>query len=105
MVIHPDGVIDFLDKLPVKALWGVGPATVKRLAQLGITCRFRITNISARCPEGCIRKGAGAHLTDHFGIDERSVEPTHEAKSISNEETFASDLFDLPRVHSEIFTF
>ena len=37
MVIHPDGVIDFLDKLPVEALWEVGPATVKRLAQLGIT--------------------------------------------------------------------
>ena len=49
-------------------------------------------------------KVQGAHLHRlSFGIDERSVEPTHEAKSISNEETFASDLFDLPRVHSEIF--
>ena len=46
----------------------------------------------------------GAHLHRlSFGIDERNVEPTREAKSISNEETFASDLFDLPRVHSEIF--
>ena len=103
MVIHPDGVIDFLDKLSVKALWGVGPATVKRLAQLGITGVSELRTFPLGALKDALGKVQGAHLHRlSFGIDERSVEPTHEAKSISNEETFANDLFDLPRVHSEI---
>ena len=104
MVIHPDGVIDFLDKLPVKALWGVGPATVKRLAQLGITAVSELRTFPLIALKDALGKVQGAHLHRlSFGIDERNVEPTREAKSISNEETFASDLFGLPRVHSEIF--
>ena len=104
MVIHPDGVIAFLDKLPVEALWGVGPATVKRLAQLGITAVSELRTFPLSALKGALGKVQGAHLHRlSLGIDDRSVEPTHVAKSVSNEETFATDLFDLSRVHSEIF--
>ena len=75
----------------------------KRLAQLGITGVFELRTFPLGALKDALGKVQGAHLHRlSFGIDERSVEPTHEAKSISNEETFASDLFDLPRVHSEI---
>ena len=103
MVIHPDGVISFLDKLPVRALWGVGPATVKKLAQLGITTVSELRKFPLSTLKGTLGKTQGSHLHRlSFGIDERNVEPTQVAKSISNEETFTSDLFDLTKIHSEI---
>ena len=34
--IHPERAIDFIDRLPVEAFWGVGPATAARLHALGI---------------------------------------------------------------------
>jgi DNA polymerase-4 len=50
-----------------------------------------------------IGKVKGAHIKRlSFGIDERNVEPAQVAKSISSEETFVTDLFELVKVHSEI---
>ena len=34
-VVHPDGVRDFLDPLPVKKMWGVGKVTQQLLIHLG----------------------------------------------------------------------
>ena len=103
MVIHPDGIIDFLDKLPVKSLWGVGPATTRRLAQLGITTVSELRTFPLGVLKDALGKVQGAHLKRlSFGIDERNVEPAQVAKSISSEETFVTDLFELVKVHSEI---
>ncbi len=102
-VVHPDDALDFLSPLPVKALWGVGPATAKRLNQLGITQVEELRKFPLADLIKSLGKTQGPHLHRlAHGIDERNVESTHGVKSISHEETFAEDLSDLWKIESEI---
>jgi DNA polymerase-4 len=75
-------------------LWGVGPKTSARLAELGI---HTIGDI-ARWPEAELTSLFGEHgrdLSRHArGIDERPVVNEHEVKSISQETTFTRDVSD-----------
>ncbi len=84
----------FLAPLPVKELWGVGPKTAERLAQLGI---HTIGDIAHR-PEADLVRYFGKHGHDLAlrarGVDDRPIETEHEAKSISQETTFAKDISD-----------
>lgn len=102
-IVHPDNVFGFLDPLPVKALWGVGPATAKRLDQLGIINVLDLRKFPLSDLVNSLGKSQGAHLHRlSHGIDERNVNTSQSAKSISHEETFADDLFDLAEIASEI---
>ena len=96
----PDGFVEvnpkeaqaFLDPLPVSRVWGVGKATGKELDRLGIK---RIEQL---------RQQSEVVLADRFGkfgshlwrlangMDDRPVVSDSEAKSISNETTFDSDI-------------
>jgi DNA polymerase-4 len=84
----------FLSPLPADMLWGVGPKTSKRLAELGI---HTIGDI-ARWPENeMIRLFGenGRELSRHAkGIDNRPVVTERETKSISQEVTFSRDVRD-----------
>jgi DNA polymerase-4 len=84
----------FLDPLPADMLWGVGPKTSARLAELGI----RTIGELARWPElELIRLFGenGRDLARHAkGIDDRPVVTEHETKSISQEVTFSKDVRD-----------
>jgi DNA polymerase-4 len=84
----------FLSPLPADMLWGVGPKTSKRLAELGI---HTIGDI-ARWPESELVQLFGEHgrdLARHAkGIDNRPVVTEHETKSISQEVTFSRDVRD-----------
>jgi DNA polymerase-4 len=84
----------FLDPLPADMLWGVGPKTSVRLAELGI----RTIGDIARWPElELIRLFGenGRDLARHAkGIDDRPVVTEHETKSISQEVTFSKDVRD-----------
>ena len=84
----------FLDPLPADMLWGVGPKTSARLAELGI----RTIGDIARWPElDLIRLFGenGRDLARHAkGIDDRPVVTEHETKSISQEVTFSKDVRD-----------
>ena len=84
----------FLDPLPADMLWGVGPKTSARLAELGI----RTIGDIARWPElELIRLFGenGRDLARHAkGIDDRPVVTEHETKSISQEVTFSKDVRD-----------
>jgi DNA polymerase-4 len=93
-VVAPGREADFLAPLAVAELWGVGPKTAGRLAELGI----RTIGDLARHPESELVRRFGRH--GHYlplmarGHDDSPVISEHEAKSISQETTFARDVSD-----------
>ena len=91
-----DGELAFLHPMPVRALWGIGPATEKRLLALGVTT---VGELAAVPPEALVRylgAASGQHLSNlSRAIDDRPVVPDQEAKSIGHEETFSTDVWEL----------
>jgi DNA polymerase-4 len=101
-VISPERVEPFLQKLPVDALWGVGPVTAKKLRARGIE---RLVDVRATDPV-VLREAVGS-LSDWLrqlaqGIDERPVVPNRETKSSGSENTYPEDLTDLNQIREEI---
>src|SRR5687767_6764752 len=101
-VIAPGRVERFLHKLPVDALWGVGPVTAQRLRERGIE---RLVDVRTS-PPAVLREAVGS-LADWLrqladGIDNRPVEPNQSAKSSGTENTFAEDLTSLSDIRREI---
>jgi DNA polymerase-4 len=101
-VIAPERVEPFLQKLPVDALWGVGPVTAKKLRARGID---RLVDVRTADVE-VLRETVGS-LADWLrqlanGVDERPVVPDREAKSSGSENTYAEDLTDPETIRAEI---
>jgi DNA polymerase-4 len=101
-VIAPERVESFLQKLPVEALWGVGPVTAKKLRAIGIE---RLVDIRS-ADRDVLAKAVGS-LADWLvelshGRDSRPVEPNRETKSVSCETTYAQDLTDLREINQQI---
>ena len=95
LTIVPYGAEEaFLAPLPADMLWGVGPKTRARLAELGINTIGDI----ARWPEPELVRlfgENGRELAQHaHGIDRRPIVTEHETKSISQETTFSRDVRD-----------
>ena len=91
-VVPPGQEAAYLAPLPVRALWGIGPKTAARLAELGINTIGDI----ARVPEAVLVRQfgqAGRDMSWHArGIDDRPVTPERAARSISQEITFDRDV-------------
>ena len=94
VVVDPNAVQAFLDPLPVTRLWGVGAVAAKRLRERGVAT---IAELRAR-PQSWLQEmfgRQGQHLWRlAHGIDDRAVTPESEAKSISHETTFETDITD-----------
>ena len=97
----PDGLVVFpledvpsrLWPLPVGKLWGVGPKSAARLSAVGILTVGDIVRAPASRLEAALGAAGGAHaLALARGEDPREVVPDREAKSVSEERTFAADL-------------
>jgi DNA polymerase-4 len=101
-VIAPERMEMFLQKLPVDALWGVGPVTAQRLRERGIE---RLVDVRTADP-GVLREavGSGAEWLKRLadGVDDRAVEPHHDPKSSGTENTYGQDLTDLDEIRREI---
>ena len=91
-VIHPDQAIDFIDKLPIEAFWGIGPATAKRLHALGITTAPQLRKLSLSQLTELFGKAGLTYYNFVRGIDDRQVTTHRERKSIGCEETFGRDI-------------
>jgi DNA polymerase-4 len=101
-VIAPERVERFLQKLPVDALWGVGPVTAARLRERGIE---RLVDVRAANP-AVLREAVGS-LTDWLrqladGRDDRAVVPNRATKSCGTENTFVKDLTSLDEIRAAI---
>ena len=94
VVVEPDRIQEFLDPLPVERLWGVGRQGSKVFQRLGI----RTISQLRQWPVEMLKRhfgSQGEHLWQlAHGIDERQVVPEREAKSISHETTFETDILD-----------
>jgi DNA polymerase-4 len=101
-VIPPDRVEPFLQKLPVDALWGVGPVTARKLRLHGIDRLVDIRSID----EHVLREAVGA-MADWLrqlanGVDDRAVVAHHEPKSSGSENTYPEDLTDVAAIRREV---
>ena len=88
-VVAPGTEQEFLDPLPVRMVWGIGPKSEVRLAARGIRT---IGDLARHEPErvGELHKPAALAR----GIDSRDVEAERTAKSVGNEVTFSRDTDD-----------
>jgi DNA polymerase-4 len=94
-VVPPEHVADFLAPLPVTRLWGVGPATARRLAELGIKTVADVRARSLPTLEARLgRYGEVLHRLS-WGDDRREVHAHRVRKSRGSETTFARDVSDL----------
>jgi DNA polymerase-4 len=94
-VLGRDDARAFLAALPVRRIWGVGPALARRLQRDGIN---RISQLQERDEADLVRRyGSIGHRLARFAIgqDNRPVEPRGEAKSLSAETTFESNVATL----------
>jgi DNA polymerase-4 len=101
--IRPGGEIEFLHPLPVRRLWGVGPATYERLSRLGVATIGDLAAVSPVALRGVVGPAAATRLVELAGgIDDRRVDSERPIKSVSHEETFAFDLYGRDDLRTEL---
>ncbi len=101
-VIEPGEELVFLHPLPVGALWGVGPATRRRLDRFGIRTVGDLAAMPLATLTGALGEAQGRHLHAlAWARDDRAVEPDRVAKSVGHEETYATDHYTLAVLRDE----
>jgi DNA polymerase-4 len=91
--VSPALECQWLAELPVRALWGVGPATSAKLEKLGL----RYVRDLARVDEATLAGHLGVAMASTLvayakGEDKRIVEVNRESKSVGHDQTFAKSL-------------
>jgi DNA polymerase-4 len=101
--VRPEQELAFLHGHPIRALWGVGPATGARLDRLGVRSVGDLAALSEDAVVAALGAGQGRHLWAlAWARDERPVVPDSQPKSIGHEETFRHDHHDLDTLAPEL---
>jgi DNA polymerase IV len=100
--IRPEDIAEFMERLPVQKLWGIGAKSAEKFRRLGIkTC-----GELQRCSRIQLHQWFGKFGLELFllcrGDDRREVAPDRERKSLSNERTFTIDLTSVAQCESRI---
>ncbi len=91
--IDDTSAITYLHQLPVRSLWGVGPATERRLAAVGITTVKALAAMPLDALEALVGHAGAMRLNDlAWNRDERVVNPVNQTQSIGHEQTYEHDL-------------
>ncbi len=101
-VVAPSRVIETLMPLSIKRLPGLGRKKGDELLAVGV----KTIGDLQRASDSQMDRWFGRHAL-HWraracGIDDRAVEPDHDEKSVSNEQTYATDLTDTRQMLAEI---
>jgi len=101
-VIPTERVEAFLQKLPVDALWGVGPVTAKRLRTAGIVRLVDIRTVDPQVLRNTVGSQSSLLRRLANGIDDRPVTPNRIIKSSGSEHTYPKDLTDKGTMQGEL---
>ncbi len=94
LVITEENKQQILDPLPVWRIWGVGKVTEKALKFAGIETIKQLREAPPQILRSIFGDQTAHVLRLARGVDNRQVESSREAKSISSEQTFATDITD-----------
>ena len=98
-LVAPGTEVETIAPLPARAIPGVGPVTMEKLARLGVTTVADLQRLSARELVRELGRAQGEWIGAlAFARDDRPVEPDRETKSISVEDTFETDVTDRLRL-------
>jgi len=101
-VVKPEDIRTFLEPLPVRKIWGIGPVTARLLREHGIrTVRELAEADLQKLAEIFGRRAWEIHQLA-LGIDESPVQEEWEVKSVSREHTFERDLEDEKRIMEKL---
>lgn len=103
MAVPPEQESELLANLPVRKLWGIGPVTESRLHRIGV---YRIGELAALHLGDVTSLLGQAHGTElhrlAHGIDDHPVAERAEAKQVSAETTFDTDITDPGGLSAEV---
>jgi DNA polymerase IV len=100
--IGPSKVESFVEQLAIEKFYGVGKVTAEKMKSMNIHTGSDLKKLNER------------ELTQHFGkagkfyyqivrgIDDRSVEPNQETKSLGAEDTFPEDLISIEQMNEQL---
>jgi DNA polymerase-4 len=100
--LWPEEVPAVLWPMPIRVLPGIGPVAEKNLHSLGIRT---VKDLAAYPADSLVRYfGKNAETIHQYarGIDNRTLEPEHEVKSISEETTFPEDIYNRETVYATL---
>jgi DNA polymerase-4 len=92
-VITPQMGPAFVETLPVRKFHGVGPATARKMAGLGIETGLDLRAQSQPFLQQHFGKAGSYYYWAARGVDERPVRADRVRKSVGAENTFPADLF------------
>jgi DNA polymerase-4 len=102
-IVAPGEETAFVQRLDVRELWGVGPATEERLSRLGVTTVAALARLPVSTLIGTLGRAQGEHLHRLARAeDDRPVVPDAQPKSISHEETYPRDLHAVETLRREV---
>lgn len=82
VIVDPNAELAFLHDLPVELMWGVGPATKTRLAEVGVTTIGQLAHQSPHAVQRLLGRATGRKLTAlAWNQDPRSIETKRRAHS------------------------
>lgn len=93
--IPADRIRRFLDPLPIRRLWGIGPRTAERLHDIGVFTVGQLRRTNLDVLSGVFGDHAVELIERAAGIDEREVSVERVRRSISQETTFSEDHHDI----------
>jgi DNA polymerase-4 len=100
--LDPAGAREIIDALPVEKLFGIGPRTLPAVHAAGILTFGDLRTSNDEVLRRLFGKHGKTMRERAAGVDDRPVEPDRAEKSISAEETYATDIRGSAQLEVEI---
>ena len=102
-VVRPGDSATFLAPLPVRVLWGIGEVTAGKLGDMGVTTVGDLAQVSVEELRTRFGKHGAAMARHARGEDRRPLVVEREAKSVSQERTFPSNIRQLEALKQHLW--